>query len=38
MFERIAPKLQCLEGQGQNSNVLKNKARIPMIGIIRSEF
>ena len=38
MFERIRPEIKCLEGQGQNSNVWKERARIPVFGRIRSEF
>ena len=30
MFEKIRSKFQCLDGLGQNSNVWKDKVRIPM--------
>ena len=32
MFGRIRPEFQCLEGEGQNSSVWKDRARIPMKG------
>ena len=38
MFGRIRPEFQCLKGYNQNSNVWKNKGRIPMFGMIRTEF
>ena len=38
MLEKIRPEFQCLERKGQNSNVWKDKVRIPMFGRIRSEF
>ena len=38
MFRSIRSELQCLEGYGQNSNVWKNRARIPMFGRIRSKI
>ena len=38
MFGSIRSELQCLEGYGQNSNVWKNRARIPMFGNIRSKI
>ena len=38
MCKRIKAKFQSSEGQGENCNVWKNKARIPMFGRIRSEF
>ena len=31
MFRRIREKFQCLEGKDKNSNVSKDKIRIPMI-------
>ena len=38
MFKRIRSEFQCLEGQDKNSNVWKDKVRIPMFGKIRPEF
>ena len=38
MLGRIRSELKCLEGKGQNSNVWKDKVRIPMSGQIRTEF
>ena len=38
MFGRIRSEFQCLERQGENSNVWKHKARIPMFGKIKSEI
>ena len=32
MFGRIRSEFQFLEGKGQNSNVWKDKVRIPMFG------
>ena len=32
MFGRIRSEFQCLVGYGENSNVWKDKARIPMFG------
>ena len=37
MFGKISPAFQCLETYDENSNVSKDKAKIPMIGRIRSE-
>ena len=37
-FGRIRPEFQCLEGQEQNSNVWKDKVRIPMFGRIGPKF
>ena len=34
MFGRIGPEFECLERQGKNSNVLKDKTRMPMFGRI----
>ena len=36
MFGRIRSKFQCLEGEGQNSNVWTDEKRIPMYGRIRA--
>ena len=30
MFGSIGPEFQCLEGEKENSNVYKDRARIPM--------
>ena len=30
MFGKIGPEFQCLEGEKENSNVYKDRARIPM--------
>ena len=30
MFGKIEPGFQCLEGEKENSNVYKDRARIPM--------
>ena len=38
MFGKIRTEFRCLKGYGQNSNVSKDKVRIPMFGRIRSEF
>ena len=38
MFGRIRSELQCLERKGPNSNVSRDKARIPMFGQLRPEF
>ena len=38
MFTKMRPEFQSSEGQDQNSNVIKNRARIPVLGRIRSEF
>ena len=38
IFRMIRSEFQCLEGLDQNSNVWKDKVRIPMIEKIRSEF
>ena len=38
MFGNIRPEFQCLEGEGQNSCVGKDKTRIPMLGKIRPAF
>ena len=38
MFGSIRSELQCLEGYGQNSNVWKNRAKIPMFGRPRPEI
>ena len=37
MFIKIGPVFLCLEGQNHNSNIYKNRARIPMFRTIRSE-
>ena len=29
MFNKIGAEFQCKEGQGQNSDIYKNKGRIP---------
>ena len=34
-FGQIRPEFQCWEGYDQNSNVWKDKVRIPMFGKIR---
>ena len=38
MFGKIRSKFQCLDGLGQNSNVWKDKVRIPMFERIGPEF
>ena len=38
MFGSIRSELQCLEGYGRNSNVWKNRAKLPMFGRPRPEF
>ena len=38
MFGRIRSEFQCLVTYGENSNVWKDKARIPMFGKIKSEL
>ena len=38
VFIKIGSEFQYLEGQGQNSNSYKNKARIRMFARIRPEF
>ena len=38
MLLRIGPEFQYLKGQGRNSNVKKNKAKIPMLERIGPEF
>ena len=38
MFGRIRSEFQCLVRYGENSNVWKDEARIPMFGKIKSEF
>ena len=38
MFGRIRSEFECLERQGQNSNVWKDRARIPMSGKIGQEL
>ena len=30
MFVKIGPEFQCLEGEKENSNVYKDRARLPM--------
>ena len=37
-FGRIGKEMQCLKGEGQNSNVWKDKERITMFEWIRQEF
>ena len=37
VFIKIGSEFQYLEGQGQNSNSYKNKARIPVFEKIRSD-
>ena len=37
MCIKIGPEFQCLEGKDKNSNVYRNRARIPMFGRIRSK-
>ena len=37
MFERFKSKFQCLQKQGQNSNVWEDKMRIPMLLKMRPE-
>ena len=38
MFEGIRPQLKCLEGQGQNSSVLKDRARFLICQRRRPKF
>ena len=38
MFERIGPEFQCLEREGDNYNVWKDRARIPMFARIKPGF
>ena len=38
MFGRIKSEFQCLKALRQNSNVWKDKVRIPMFGRIAPEF
>ena len=38
MFARIRPEFDCLQGQGKNSNVWKDKVKILMFARIRPEF
>ena len=38
VFTKIGAEFKCKEGQGQNSNIYKNRGRIPMYGRIRWEF
>ena len=38
MFGRIRSEFECLKGEGQNSNDLKDKIRILILGEIRPEF
>ena len=38
MFGQRRYDFQCLEGKGQNSNVWKDKARIPVSGKIKPEL
>ena len=38
MFGKVRSEYQCLERQGQNSNVWIDKARVPVFGLIRPEF
>ena len=35
MFGRITSEFQCLKGLGQNFNVLKDRAKIPLFRTIR---
>ena len=34
----IGPELKCLEGEGQNSNVSRDKSKIPMCKRIKAKF
>ena len=38
MFWKMSSELQCVEGLGQNTNVWKDRARIPMFERIGQEF
>ena len=38
VFGRIRTELQCVEGNGQNSNVWKNTITSPMFWMLRPEF
>ena len=38
MFGKIRSEFECLEGLGQNSNVWKDKFRIPVFGRMETEF
>ena len=38
MCIEIGPEFHCLEGENNNSNAYRNKARIAMFGRIRSEL
>ena len=38
MFGKIRSELQCLKGLGENTNVWKDKAGIPMFGRIGKEM
>ena len=38
MLGQIKPEIQCLEGEGQNSNVWTDKARMNMFGKVRPQF
>ena len=38
MLGQIKPEFQCLQAEGQNSNVWTDKARMKMFGKVRPEF
>ena len=38
MFGGIRSEFQCLKGYGQNSNVWKDKDKIPLFGGIKRKF
>ena len=38
MFGRIRKELQCFKGYGYNSNIWKDKVRIPVFGRIGPDF